>query len=690
MVTRLQGDATPKASKAPLVIKLGGRALNDSAGLAEFAADLAALNLPAILVHGGGNEVNAWCDKLHLDSQFHDGLRVTDESVLDVATAVLTGLINSRMVAGLLAGGLEAVGLSGVDGRTLMAEPHPDAARLGHVGRVASVHTGLLSDLLLAGHVPVVSTIGMDRAGGLWNINADDAAAAIAEALGAETLLFLSDVPAIMVEARPVGTIDLDTAQKLLSHPDVMGGMKPKLAAACRAVESGVGQVVISSWSIRGDLTRFVARGEFVAREVSMTSEESVASQESVATARPIESDLFAAVYPLPRLELTRGSGCRVVDADGTEYLDFVSGIAVNALGHADPGLRTAVSRQMSQLVHVSNLFGNRPAIDLAERLLHLTGYDRLFLCNSGGEANEGALKFTRLHARATGKSGGFIIAFEGAFHGRTAFALSATATPAYREPFEPLVPGIRFAPFNDAAAFDQILVDEAAAGRALQAVLIEPVQGEAGARVADTAFLQHLRQRTTELNALLLFDEVQCGVGRSGKFLAAEHAGVQADITILAKGLGGGIPIGAILIRRELAAILEVGQHGTTFGGNPVAAAAAGYVLDTISRPGFLDNIAALGAYLAAGLEQLTARCDSLTESRGLGLLRAIEIGESAGFDSAALIAACRDEGLLLCKGGGRSVRLLPPLNVTVAELDDALARLDRALGRLSPASET
>ena len=174
------------------------------------------------------------------------------------------------------------------------------------------------------------------------------------------------------------------------------------------------------------------------------------------------------------------------------------------------------------------------------------------------------------------------------------------------------------------------------------------------------------------------------------GKFLAAEHAAVSADITILAKGLGGGIPIGAILIRQELAALLEVGQHGTTFGGNPVAAAAASYVLDTIGRDGFMDNINASAAYLSAGLLQLVARYDALTEARGLGLLQAFEIGESAGFDSTALIAACREEGLLLCKGGGGSVRVLPPLNVTVADLDDFLVRLGRALGRLSPTSES
>jgi len=671
-VTRILGDAPTASSTTPLVIKLGGRALEDSTGMADFAADLASLSRPIVLVHGGGKDVNSWCDNLKLDSRFEDGLRVTDEAVLDVATAVLTGLVNSRLVAGLLAGGVEAVGLSGIDARTLEAEPHPHAARLGHVGHVSNVSTGLLEDLMATGRVPVLSTIGMDRAGGVWNINADEAAAAVAVALGADTILFLSDVPAVTIESRPVGTINLDQAQRLLSHIEVTGGMKPKLGAACQSVEAGVRQAIISTWTSIGDLTRLLATGA------------------GIDATTVTESDLFAAVYPLPRLELSHGSGCRVVDADGREYLDFVSGIAVNTLGHADRGLRVAVCRQMDRLVHVSNLFGNRPAIELAERLVALTGYDRVFLCNSGTEANEAALKFARLHARTAGRNSGVIVAFDGSFHGRTAFALSATATPAYREPFEPLVPGVRFAPFNDPAAFDALLSEIEAEGKPLDAVLIEPVQGEAGARVADSSFLHHLRRRTTENRALLLFDEVQCGAGRSGTFLAAEQAGVQADITILAKGLGGGIPIGAVLIRNELAGLLEPGQHGTTFGGNPVAAAAAGYLLDTISRPGFLNNIAERGVYLAAGLERLVASFDALTASRGLGLLRAIEIDESAGFDPAALVGACRDEGLLLCKAGSWSVRVLPPLNVAVADIDDALARLGRALGRLSPVSES
>lgn len=391
------------------------------------------------------------------------------------------------------------------------------------------------------------------------------------------------------------------------------------------------------------------------------------------------EADWLAPVYVLPRPTLVEGQGAWVRDAAGKRYLDFVSGIAANSLGHAHPGLRRAVTRQMAKLVHVSNYFSNPPAAAVARRLVEITGYDRVFLCNSGTEAVEAALKFARAASRANGRPGAPIIAFEGAFHGRSAFALAVTASPAYREPFEPLVPGIRFAPFNDQAGFEAIVADTAPG-----AIIVEPVQGEAGAVPATPEFLNHLRQRADELGALLLFDEVQCGVGRSGRFLAAESFGVRADITILAKGLGGGVPVGAVLMNDAVARALKPGMHGTTFGGNALAAAAACYVLDTVARPGFLARVRQRSVQLLAGLGSLVARHPSLTGARGLGLLTAVEVAADAPFDAAGLVEAAREAGLLIVRGGARAVRLLPPLNVSRVEISEALARLESALRAL------
>jgi len=390
------------------------------------------------------------------------------------------------------------------------------------------------------------------------------------------------------------------------------------------------------------------------------------------------ESTLLAPVYPLPRLEASSGRGAWMTTADGKTYLDFTSGIGVNALGHCHPGLARQVSRQMRRLGHVSNLFGNARALELAQALTQATGYDRVFFGNSGAEGVESAIKFARLWASARGHHGRGLVAFRGGFHGRTAYALAATWTPAYREPFEPLVPGVRFASFNALDALDAVLDSD------VFAVLVEPVQGEGGAIPASRDFLHALRARTRALGAALIFDEVQCGMGRCGRLLAAQHYDVEADITVLSKALGGGLPLAAVLMTEEVAGALKPGRHGSTFGGGPVACAAGSYVLDRVSRPRFLARVRHHGRYLAEGLERLVARHPSLASTRGLGLLRAVELSADAAYDPAALVAAARSAGLLLVRGGENAVRVLPPLIVSETEIDEGLSRLELAVQSL------
>ena len=390
------------------------------------------------------------------------------------------------------------------------------------------------------------------------------------------------------------------------------------------------------------------------------------------------ELGFFATVYPFPRLEIRSGRGARVVDPQGREYLDFTSGIAVNGLGHAPPGLARAVSRQMRELVHCSNLFANRPAIELARALCEATGYERVFFCNSGGEGIEAALKFVRVRAAALGLKGRDVVAFRGGFHGRTAYALATTWTPHYREPFEPLVPGVRFADFNRVEALDEVL-DEGVA-----AVIVEPVQGEGGAIPASRDFLHALRARTSALGSALLFDEVQCGMGRCGRLLAAEHYGVRADVTVLSKALGGGLPLAAVLLTAEAARPLASGMHGCTFGGGPVAAAAGNFVLEKVRKPSFLARVRRRGRTLAEGLARVTAAHPALAESHGLGLLQAVELAPGTPFEPPALVTAARAEGLLLVRGGERAVRFLPPLTVSDEEIHEGLARFERALHSL------
>jgi predicted acetylornithine/succinylornithine family transaminase len=395
------------------------------------------------------------------------------------------------------------------------------------------------------------------------------------------------------------------------------------------------------------------------------------------------EEALFAPTYALPRLELVSGRGARVTDAEGRVYLDFVSGIAVNALGHAAPEVARAVAKQMRTLVHVSNLFATPPAQALARALKDATGCDRVFFCNSGTEGIEAALKFARAHAGARGREGRDLVAFRGGFHGRTGFAVSVTWTPSYRTPFEPLIPGVRFADYNDAAGLDAVLDDRVAA------VIVEPVQGEGGAVPATREFLTALRARTRALGIPLILDEIQIGMGRSGRLLAAEHYGVDPDITVLSKALGGGLPLGAVLLTGEIAASLAPGMHGTTFGGGPVTTAAALAVFEKVRRPAFLGRVRKRARELDAALQRLVAAHATLSATRGLGLLRAVEVDAAAPFDVPGLIAAARAHGLLLVRGGARAVRLLPPLTVTAAEIDEAIRRLDQALTSLEQEGE-
>jgi acetylornithine/N-succinyldiaminopimelate aminotransferase len=396
------------------------------------------------------------------------------------------------------------------------------------------------------------------------------------------------------------------------------------------------------------------------------------------------EPGLFVPVYPLPRLALTSGRGARVTDTQGREYLDFVSGIAVNAFGHAPSGLAGAVSKQMKTLGHCSNLFANEPSIALATALCAATGYARTFFCNSGTEGIETALKFARARAVAKGLPGRDIVAFRGGFHGRTGFAVSATWTPSYREPFEPLIPGVRFADYNDVAGL------ETAIDAQVCAVVIEPVQGEGGAVAAQHKFLQAVRQRTSAVGAALILDEVQCGMGRCGHLLASQHYGIEGDIAVLSKALGGGIPLAAVLTTAEVAETLKPGMHGCTFGGNPVAAAAGNWVLARINKKSFLARVRKRGRELGEGLEALAKKHASLGEVRGLGLLRGIEIRSEASFDQPGLVKAAMARGLLLVKGGERAVRLLPPLTVTPEEIQEALSKLDAALGDLAAPAVT
>ena len=373
-------------------------------------------------------------------------------------------------------------------------------------------------------------------------------------------------------------------------------------------------------------------------------------------------------------LVMERGEGVRVWDSNGKQYLDLVAGIAVNVLGHVHPAVVQAIIDQAQRLVHVSNLYINERQVELAEQLYHLSGGMRSFFSNSGAEADEGAIKLARKYGRLN-RGGAFeIISMERSFHGRTLATSAATGQKKYQDTWLPLPEGFRQVPYGDLEAL------KTATSAKTAGVLIEAVQGEGGIHVAPTEYMQGLRAWCDEQNLILICDEVQAGVGRTGKFFAWEHMGIRPDITTMAKGLAGGVPIGAMLAGPR-ADIFEPGEHGTTFGGNPIACAAGLATVRTILEQNLLQHAAEMGEYLHGKLEALQAKYPFIIELRGLGLMRAFELAEPK---AQAIMDRCLAHGLLITNAGPSTVRMIPPLIVTQADLDEAMTLLDTALSEL------
>ena len=375
-------------------------------------------------------------------------------------------------------------------------------------------------------------------------------------------------------------------------------------------------------------------------------------------------------VYPRCGVRPVRGEGAYLIGEQGERYLDFASGIAVNCLGHGHPALVKAISEQAATLMHVSNLYGSPQGEHFAQRLVDCSFAATVFFTNSGAEAVECALKTARRYHYANGAPERHkIISFGNAFHGRTLGTISATNQPKMRDGFEPLLPGFEVVPFNDLAAA-QAAIDENTAG-----FLVEPIQGEGGILPATAEFLGGLRQLCDEHGLLLILDEVQCGYARTGKMWAYESYGIEPDIMAVAKGIGGGFPLGACLATEEAAKGMVIGTHGSTYGGNPLAMAVGEAVLNVIQEPGFLENVRAMGERIRAGLEQMIPNHDQLFDSvRGTGLMLGLRLKS----DSRAFVAHLRDNhGLLTVSAGDNVVRVLPPLVIDESHVSDFLQRL-------------
>ena len=381
--------------------------------------------------------------------------------------------------------------------------------------------------------------------------------------------------------------------------------------------------------------------------------------------------EVFINTYSQLPIIIESGEGVYVKDTDGNKYLDFVAGIAVNCLGYKNKNLINQITKQLNKFTHCSNLYYNEPSILAAELLVNVSGLDKVFFCNSGAEAMESALKLSRKYGYKY-KNGSYeIITMKNSFHGRTFGAITATGQEKYQKGLKPLLPGIKYASYNNIESIENLICDKTCA------IVVEPKQGEGGIKPSNENFLKDLRLVCDKNNIVLIFDEVQCGIGRTGKMFAYQKYGIKPDIVALAKGLGGGFPVGAIIACNKVSNAFEPGDHATTYGGNPLVTTAVNTVLSEIINKDILKNVRKSGAYLKQNLDELKNRYDYITEVRGEGLMLGMELS----INVKSIIIDCIKQGLLLINAGLNVIRFVPPLIVNKHEIDEAILKLENVL---------
>ena len=389
-----------------------------------------------------------------------------------------------------------------------------------------------------------------------------------------------------------------------------------------------------------------------------------------------LENKYHLQIYPRNKVQFERGEGVELFDSEGKAYLDFLSGIAVNALGHSHPRVLAAIQKQASKYIHLSNLSQMEPQSRLAAALAEATGFERVFFCNSGTEANEALLKFARKYWALKGQSDRFeFITFQNSFHGRTCGALALTGQPKLQENFGPLVPGVKVLPLNDIDALTEACSEKTAA------ILMEPILAEGGIITPRPDFVAALHKMRDQYGIILAADEIQTGVGRLGTFLGSESIGYQPDIISMAKPIGGGLPLGAVLMSQDIASAIVPGDHGTTFGGNPLACAAGLVVVEEVLKEGFLKKVQQISALMVEGLEKLSSEFEVLGSIRGRGLL----LGVETTLDTAQVIAKCQEQGLIIARAGSDVLRFLPPLIISQENVQQFLGRLRKVIQDLS-----
>ena len=658
-----------------IVVKYGGSAMVDEELKRHVIEDVTLLKLcgfKPIIVHGGGKEISKWVGKVGKEPQFINGLRVTDEETMEIAEMVL-GRVNKSLVQLVESLGVRAIGISGKDGELLKVEKKlSNGEDIGFVGDVKQVNAQILYDLLEKDFLPIICPIGMDDDYNTYNINADDAACAIARAMQVEKLAFLTDIEGVYKDPKDPSTLiselEVEEAKHLIGDGYIGGGMLPKLQNCIDAIESGVSRVHIIDGRIPHCLLLeiFTNKGigtAILSKKVGITMVNS--------KIQAAEENLIHVYNRFP-IALDHGEGMYLYDTEGKEYLDFAAGFAVSGLGYDNKELNQALKDQIDKLYHTSNLYYHESCGEAAQELNRISGMDRVFFTNSGGEANEGALKAARRYAY-TKKTGRYeFIAMNNSFHGRSFGAVSVTGHDSYREPFEPVVPGVKFATFNDLDSVKALVSDKTCA------IILEPLQGEGGINLATQEFMEGIRKICDENGILMICDEVQCGMGRTGSMFAWQGFGVKPDILTMAKAIGNGIPVGAFAMTEEVAKYsLQPGDHGATYGGNPLACTAVKTVIKIFERDHIVDHVNAVAPYLTKRLDELVEELDCVTERKGKGLMQGIVVTKPLAEVNKRAI----EEGILIIQAQGNVIRFVPPLIVEEKHIDEMIEKLKRAL---------
>ena len=638
-----------------VVIKYGGNAMTDETLKEQVMEDIVLLwliGIKVVLIHGGGPEINELMNKLGKKAEFVEGLRVTDKETVDIVQMVLAGKVNKTLVNMLESKGGKAMGISGMDGSLIEASVKDE--RLGYVGKITNINIQPITDILEKGYIPVVSTLGCDKDGNTYNINGDTAAAYIAGALEAERLIMMTDIAGVLRDkddpSSLIPEISIYEAEKLFSSGVISGGMIPKVDCCITALKKGVKNVVIMDGRISHSILM-----ELLTDEGAGT----MFTDKKEITVKETDKKYIAGTYNRFPIVLSHGKGSRIWDENEKEYIDLTSGIGVTSFGIADDEWQSAVSAQASKLQHTSNLYYTEPCAVLASKLCLKTGMSKVFFSNSGAEANECAIKAARKYAaKKNGDDCYTIVTLKNGFHGRTLTTLAATGQEHYHEQFQPLTPG-----FVSIDTDDIHQLEEIAASTKIAAIMVECIQGEGGVNVLKDSFVKEIAEYAAKNDIILIADEVQTGNGRTGKLYSYMNYGIMPDILTTAKGLAGGLPLGATLLGEKVKDIFEYGDHGSTFGGNPVCCAAAVSILDRINE-NLLKDVCEKSQFLfdtfssAEGIEAVS----------GMGLMIGIKTKKPAS----EIVSKCMEKGVL-CLTAKDKVRLLPALNIPMNDLTKA-----------------